>query len=177
MKKLSLILISITLLISGIALFFSIRTPKIAYVQNSKLISEFEGFKKGQQDYNQKLKTWQRNLDSLITDYKQNISEFKNNKSKSSSKEIELQTQLINRQEQDIKSYKSALEQKVATEENNINSGVISQVNAFVKKYGEENHYDYILGVTDNGSILYAKENKDITEEVLKYINKKYKGQ
>ncbi|BDD05648.1 OmpH family outer membrane protein [Aureibacter tunicatorum] len=49
-----------------------------------------------------------------------------------------------------------------------------TQINEYIKAFGKEKGYEYIYGASGNGSIMYADENMDITEEVLNYMNDKY---
>ena len=50
------------------------------------------------------------------------------------------------------------------------------QVNQYMKDFGVENNYTYILGAEGSWQLMYAKENNNITKEVVEFINKKYKG-
>ena len=46
-----------------------------------------------------------------------------------------------------------------------------------LKEYGKEKGYDYIYGSGDAApSILYAKDSYDITKDIIKMINDKYKA-
>jgi outer membrane protein len=46
-----------------------------------------------------------------------------------------------------------------------------------LKEYGREKGYDYIYGSGEaSPSILYAKDNYDITAEIIKKVNDKYKS-
>jgi outer membrane protein len=49
---------------------------------------------------------------------------------------------------------------------------LVKEVRRKVATYGEENNYVYIYGSNETANILYAKEGKDITEELIEYINK-----
>ena len=53
---------------------------------------------------------------------------------------------------------------------------VWKQVNQYMDDYGKEKHYDFIFGASGQGNIMYAKEQADITTEVLDYINQRYSG-
>jgi outer membrane protein len=53
---------------------------------------------------------------------------------------------------------------------------ILTQLTQYVKDYGEKNYYTYIFGNDGNGSLMYASETKNITKEVLEFINSKYKG-
>ena len=44
-----------------------------------------------------------------------------------------------------------------------------------IKDYGKEKGYDYIYGTGDVASVLYAKDSYDISKEIIKMINDKYK--
>lgn len=53
---------------------------------------------------------------------------------------------------------------------------IFTRLNEYAKEYGEEEGYDYLFGTSGQGSIMYAQQKHDITKEVIKYINEKYKG-
>jgi outer membrane protein len=53
---------------------------------------------------------------------------------------------------------------------------VFAQINQYVKDYGEKNDYLMILGAEGSGSLMYAKEAINITDDVVKNINQRYKG-
>ncbi|MFI5140710.1 MAG: OmpH family outer membrane protein [Bacteroidia bacterium] len=53
---------------------------------------------------------------------------------------------------------------------------IILQMNQYIKDYGKENNYTYIFGSDGNGSLMYAKDSKDVTKEVVEYINAHYSG-
>ncbi len=48
---------------------------------------------------------------------------------------------------------------------------LVKQVKAFVKDYGKENGYTFILGANEAGSVMYGADDKDITEDVIKALN------
>lgn len=50
------------------------------------------------------------------------------------------------------------------------------QINQFVDDYGKKNHYDLILGATGQGNIMFARQEDDLTKEILEYINRRYSG-
>lgn len=47
-------------------------------------------------------------------------------------------------------------------------------INEKVQEYGSEKGYDYIFGASGNGSLMYAKESHDITDDIVEFVNKKY---
>lgn len=51
------------------------------------------------------------------------------------------------------------------------------QINQYVQDYGKENEYDYIFGADGTGTMMYASEGNDITEEVSEYVNNRFAGE
>lgn len=60
--------------------------------------------------------------------------------------------------------------------QNSYNEQIMKQINQYVKEYAEENNHSVILGAGGNGSLMYAAEKIDITEQIIGFINTKYKG-
>lgn len=56
------------------------------------------------------------------------------------------------------------------------NEQIWNQLNQYVQDFGKEQGYDYLLGASGQGSIMYAQEKEDVTKEVIEYVNNKYRG-
>lgn len=52
--------------------------------------------------------------------------------------------------------------------------GVLNQLNETIRIYAEEHDLDLVLGVTDDGSILYGSKALDITDDLIKLLNSTY---
>lgn len=167
-------------LISSLALTLAILSyfdkPKIGYVHNDILFKKFDGLIEGQQELKAKNNVWQSNLDSLTFDFNRQAQQYSSSRESMSNEEQMLKERQLAEQEKNIMLYKKSIEQKSMEEEQRIQTSVINQVNAYSKDFGKTQGYDYIFGVTENGSILYGNSADDVTEEVVEYINAKYKG-
>jgi outer membrane protein len=53
---------------------------------------------------------------------------------------------------------------------------IMKQLNQYVQDYGRENSYTYVLGAEGTGALMFADSSRNITGEVISYINAKYKG-
>ena len=53
---------------------------------------------------------------------------------------------------------------------------ILTQLNQYLEDYRKVKRYDYIFGAAGNGSMMAANKAKDITDEVLAYINHRYSG-
>lgn len=49
-------------------------------------------------------------------------------------------------------------------------------INDKVKEYGNQEGYDYIFGASGNGSLMYAKDSHNITDDIVDFVNKKYES-
>lgn len=49
-------------------------------------------------------------------------------------------------------------------------------INDGVNEFGKEQQYDYIFGAAGNGSLMYAADAKNITSDVISFLNNKYSG-
>jgi outer membrane protein len=53
---------------------------------------------------------------------------------------------------------------------------ILTQLNQYVKDFGEKNGYTYIFGNDGNGSLMYAEADNDLTKQIIEYVNGRYKG-
>lgn len=181
-KNKLLILISgfslITSMISlAICIYLLINKPKIAYVDNSSIMNEYNGIKEGKKLYEDKLKTWQMNIDTLSKGFDTEIKKYKQEYEKMSIKERQLTETLLKNKQQEILGYKKAIEEKASEEDVKLTNAVLKQIDSYILSYGKERRYDYIFGITSTGNLLYAKEADNITPEILSGLNKTYAGQ
>jgi len=59
-------------------------------------------------------------------------------------------------------------------DEQDMNVALLDSVMNFLKRYNSKYKFDYILGFNKGGNILYANDTLDITNDVLKELNREY---
>jgi outer membrane protein len=64
--------------------------------------------------------------------------------------------------------------QQVAEKEQAMHITLLDTVTNFLKRYNRNYNFDYILGYANAGQILLASETLDITDDVVKELNKEY---
>lgn len=169
------------LLISAVvvvALSFGINywlTPKIAYVRIGEVVNKYEGMLEAKNAYKEKVSNWQANVDTLELDYQKMVSKYNLESSKLSAAQKQEQALSLQKQKENIQQYISTLEQKAQEEDTKMTKAVINQINSAIEEYAQSKGYDYVLGTTNDGNILYGVKSNDITETVLEYVNSKYK--
>jgi outer membrane protein len=68
--------------------------------------------------------------------------------------------------------------ERIAFEEQQLiqkyNAEIWQEINRLITIFGRENNYQFIFGASGNGSLMYASEGRDVTEEAIKFINARY---
>ena len=173
MKKNGLIVL-ITLIISFIGFSFitkSNKTGKIAWVNINKVYGGFE-FKKELET--KLIKTQEARkavMDSLEFELKMLSREIKSEEGKDKSK-----ISLFEMKRENYMDKKNQLEEDNSMMQKQYNEQILNQLNQYLKDYGKEQELRYIFGAEGSGSLMYAEGADEITEDVIKYINEKYKG-
>lgn len=170
MKKISfLIIISVGLL--------SCQQDKTAFINNSEVMDGFEKLKQTEDDFAKEEQAMKTSIDSLVAEsgYQELVQEYQTNKDKmSKAKEEELYNQIMQIQQRLGQQQQMASQQFQLRKNSELNS-LNDSLKSFVKEYGKSNGYTYIYGANDSGSIMYADESLDITEEIIKALNNKFK--
>ncbi|MES2394410.1 MAG: OmpH family outer membrane protein [Bacteroidota bacterium] len=71
---------------------------------------------------------------------------------------------------------KKQFEEDIQAASQQYDKQIITQMNQYVKDYGEKHGYTYIFGADGSGFLMFSKAQNNITEDVKKYINNRYKG-
>lgn len=160
------VLITVVLFL-GLTTWILLSQSKQGYVDTNVLYSEFIMTKELDSDYVKITSARNSSIDSLKTELQSMSSDLKINKA--------LESVFIKKRENFIK-----LAEKFKEDNQMLNTQYISKIwtriNQYVKKYGEENGYDFIHGASGQGNLLYANDKKNITKEVVEYINNSYLG-
>ncbi|MEO1053053.1 MAG: OmpH family outer membrane protein [Bacteroidota bacterium] len=167
----------VVVLIIGTGSIYSFQKSKIAYVRSHDLIYAYDGTKEAMTAFNDKKSQWQANVDTLRTSFQRAVDMYNKEYPKLSLQEKQLRETGLQRQQQQWESYALAIEQKIEEEDDKMMQAILNQVNSSIKAYGEQNGYDVILGTTTSGSVLYGRESMDITDELIKVLNRQYQGE
>jgi outer membrane protein len=54
---------------------------------------------------------------------------------------------------------------------------LVTKYKKVFKEYGKDKGYDYVFGTGEAATVLYAKDQYDITKEIIKLVNDKYKSE
>lgn len=159
-----------------LAYTFFFAQQKIVYVNSGKLLNEYQGMIDARAAYQQKAGVWKANVDTLAQEVQQAIFKYEKESPKMTGKERQLSQELIRTKQGQLAQYQQALNAQAQQEDQKMTSEVVTQVNAYLKKYGEAHGYKIILAATEYGNLAYAEEKLDITADVIVGLNQEYAG-
>lgn len=162
-----------SLLVSTLIVFAALKyaSTKIAYVDNNKLIMEYSGAKKAQEDIKVKITQWQANVDTLASELEQKVKLYKEQQSKLTAKQQQSKEEELYKLQQEFYQYREVIQQKIAEEDAKVTAEVVEKINTFVKDYAKKEGLVFIFGASGNGNIVFADPDFDITQEIIDELN------
>lgn len=133
---------------------------KIVFMDNFKV---FEGFAM-KKDYDKRL---EKEI-SLERSQLDSVAAQLNELSKSGMKES------FNSKQQEFMYAKKQFDEKFQKLSQEYTNQVYERLNIYIRDYGKNHQYEFILGATGDGNVMYVDQKADITEELIDYINKEY---
>ena len=143
---------------------------KIGFIKSAIVLSEYKAMIQSTEQFNNELKIVQVNLDTLRNRYEA----LKSRESSITAKEKEKWSYRLGVAQTEYDKYNEQASAQMEARRNELTNKVLQTVNNFIQDYGSKNNYKFILGTTDNGSILYGAEGDDLTQVVLEELNRLY---
>lgn len=149
---------------------------KVAFVNNDSILSNYELVKKMRADLEAKGRRLEGEVASKQRAFEKDAAYFQEQVKKKaisdqSAQEIYGQLQ---QNQQGIYQLRDRYAAELQQSEMDMNVALIDSVMNFLKRYNEKYKFDYILGFTKGGNILYANDTLDVTKDVIKELNKAY---
>jgi outer membrane protein len=197
MKKLSLILFSVIFLALALLYFFyftgigkgkkSDKKPEqsevtaigIAYVNVDSLITRFDMFFDRRDELMEKQNKAEAELNSKAGQYEKNARDYQEKVTKglvtrATAADME---QALMQQQQELMNLRDNLQSNLLEEEQVMNRQILEYITSFLEESKSEYNYQYILGKSFGGQVLYGDSTLDITQKVLDAINAKYQAE
>lgn len=149
---------------------------KTAYIDTSKLMDESIEKKDIEEKYKDKSKVMGSQLEVEVNRFKSEAANFQKNAQANGQVWAQQKGAELQRREQELTYAQQAMLQQLQGESGVEMDSLVSNYKKIIKAYGKEKGYDYIYGTGDVASVLYAKDSYDITKEIIKLVNDKYKA-
>lgn len=149
---------------------------RTVYVQVDSLLKNYDFFKDTRKELENKnfqleneLTTKGRSLQNEVAFFQQKAQTMTPEQARST------EAQLMKKQ-QDLMAYRDQSAQALGQEEAKKNEELYKNIRAYIEKYNKENGYEYVLGYSLGGGILFANPSLDVTKKIIDGLNKEYKS-
>lgn len=149
---------------------------RTVYVQVDSLLKNYDFFKDTRKELENKnfqleneLTTKGRSLQNEVAFFQQKAQTMTPEQARST------EAQLMKKQ-QDLMAYRDQSAQALGQEEAKKNEELYKNIRAYIEKYNKENGYEYVLGYSLGGGILFANPSLDVTQKIIDGLNKEYKN-
>ena len=153
----------------------SCQQEKIGFVDNVKLMEDYQERSDVEAKYKTKLETFGKKKDSITQAFQLEAQAFQVKAQKMSQQKAQEEYGVFQQKGQFIGQQLQQEEQQLQIAGQTEMDSLVNKVKDEIKAYGKANAYSYILGGGDGGSVLYGKEANNLTEEITKILNDKYK--
>ncbi|NNC61486.1 MAG: OmpH family outer membrane protein [Eudoraea sp.] len=155
-----------------IILSWSCQQDKIGYVNNVRLMDGYKEKVAVEARFAEKKKVFDQKRDSISRVFQMEaqaveaqIQSMSQNKAQETYAALQQKGQQIGQQLQQQEQQMQLMGQADM-------DSVVEKVKREITAFGKANGYTYILGGGEGGSVLYGAESKDLTDEILKALNK-----
>ena len=148
---------------------------KTAYIDTSKLLQEYTESKDIEAKYKAKSQEMGKELDVEVARFKTDAQNFQKNAQANGQAWAQQKGAELQKREQQLSYAQQAMLQQLQQESGQEMDSLVVNVRKFIKSYGKEKGYAYIYGTGEAATVLYAEDKYDITNDVVKLLNDKYK--
>lgn len=150
------------------------QTQKIGFIDNGKVINEFQEKIDLEAKYKEKDIVFQKRTDSIGQAFQFEAQQTQLQAQKSSQKKAQELMGGLQQKQQLLQQQVQFEQQQIQQAFQNEIDSTITKVKLFVKDYGQKNGYTYILGKNEAGSVMFGSEENDLSEAIIVALNADY---
>lgn len=150
---------------------------KSAYIDTSKLMEESTEAKDIEEKYKAKAEVMGAQLKVEATKLEGEKNAFQANAQKNGQGWAQQKYGELQQREQQLQYAQQGMLQQLQGESGVEMDSLVTKYKKVFKEYGKEKGFDYIYGTGEAATVLYAKDQYDITKDVIKLVNDKYKSE
>jgi outer membrane protein len=149
---------------------------RIVYVNTDTLLNNYDYYKDVVKEFQNKQFALENDLQKRSTSFQNEVSLFQRRiQAGGMTEEQAKSTQMaLQKKEQDIMLFRDNAAGNLQEEQAKKTDQLLTNIQDYLKKYNKSDKYDMVIGYSKGGGVLYAKEDLDITQDVLKGLNEEY---
>jgi outer membrane protein len=163
------------IVVLSIALLASCQQEKIGFVDNVKLMDEYQQKIDVEAKFKVQADALTKTRDSISQVFQMEAQAFQAKAQSMPQAKAQEEYAAMQQKGQIIGQQLQQQDQQLQLAGQTEMDSIVSKVKKEIKAYGKKNGYAYILGGGDGGSVLYGTETNDLTDEIVKLLNDNYK--
>ncbi|GAB2572342.1 OmpH/Skp family outer membrane protein [Spirosoma areae] len=148
----------------------------IVYVNVDSLLTKYEYFKDTQKVLESKRFQLENDLAAKGRNLQNKVAFFQQRAPTMTQEQGRATEASLQKEQQDILAYRERAAQNLAADEQSKNKQLYDQIYEYLKKINAQNNYEFVLGYTKGGGILFADPSADQTKTILAGLNKEYQA-
>jgi outer membrane protein len=153
-------------------------TSRIVYVNTDTLLNNYLYYKDVVKEFENKRFALENDLQKRSASFQNEVALFQRRVQAGGMSEDQAKgTQaVLQKKEQDIMQFRDNAAGNLQGDQAKKTEELLNNITVYLKKYNKADKFDMVIGYSKGGGVLYAKEDLDITQEVLKGLNDEYKN-
>lgn len=147
----------------------------VVFINEDSLLVKYEFAKRIQKELTTKGQEVQADLASREQNFKNEVASYQRTAGTMTMNNVKATEQRLAVKQRDLQAYSRVRGKELAEEQAKLMKKLRDNVEGFLKRYCEENGYDFVLTERSvSSSILYGNKKLDVTNDVVKRLNKEY---
>lgn len=149
---------------------------RIVYVNTDTLLNNYDLYKDVVNEFQNRQFALENELKKKSDSFQNEVALFQRRIQAGGMTQQQAETtqQQLQKKEQDILLYRDNAAAGLAQDQAEKTDNILTKIQEYLEKYNEDDKYDMVIGYSKGGGVLYAKNNLEITQEVLKGLNEEY---
>ncbi|WP_028664072.1 OmpH family outer membrane protein [Runella zeae] len=150
---------------------------KIVYVQADSLLKNYDYYKDFQKEFESKGFQLENDLANKGRTFQNKIAFFQQRAQQGALSQDQAQAAQaqLGKEEQEIAKYRDDQLRKLDEERIKKTEEFYTNIFDYIKRYNKDNGYEFVLGYSKGGGILFADASLDVTKKIVEGLNKEYK--
>ncbi len=150
---------------------------KIVYVQADSLLKNYDYYKDFQKEFESKGFQLENDLANKGRTFQNKIAFFQPRAQQGALSQDQAQAAQaqLGKEEQEIAKYRDDQLRKLDEERIKKTEEFYTNIFDYIKRYNKDNGYEFVLGYSKGGGILFADASLDVTKKIVEGLNKEYK--
>ncbi|MDF7821329.1 OmpH family outer membrane protein [Runella sp. MFBS21] len=150
---------------------------KIVYVQADSLLKNYDYYKDFQKEFESKGFQLENDLANKGRTFQNKIAFFQQRAQQGALSQDQAQAAQaqLGKEEQEIAKYRDDQLRKLDEERIKKTEEFYTNIFDYIKRYNKDNGYEFVLGYSKGGGILFADASLDVTQKMVEGLNKEYK--